>query len=85
MKILEHVGLAGQSNRVSGTLSHGDQKVLEIAISLGNAPKLLILDDLVFAIASQIMVMQQGRTIVQDTPDQVRNNRLVQDAYLGGC
>ena len=41
--------------------------------------------DLVFAISSQIMVMQQGKTIIQDTPDRVRDNKQVQDAYLGGC
>ncbi len=43
--IIESVGLAGVSNRVSGSLSHGEQKVLEIAIALGTHPKLLILDE----------------------------------------
>ena len=43
--ILESVGLAGRGKRVSGSLSHGEQKVLEIAIALGNDPALLILDE----------------------------------------
>ena len=30
---------------MSGSLSHGDQKVLEIAIALGGNPELLILDE----------------------------------------
>jgi branched-chain amino acid transport system ATP-binding protein len=45
LDILESVGLAEKSNQISGSLSHGDQKVLEIAIALGNRPELLILDE----------------------------------------
>lgn len=118
-EILEKVGLANQADMISGSLSHGDQKVLEIAIALGNSPELLILDEptagmspeetsvtidlirrltsdlgltilfcehdmeLVFSVAHNIMVMQQGRSIVQATPDAVRNNKQVQEAYLG--
>jgi ABC-type branched-subunit amino acid transport system ATPase component len=29
-------------------------------------------------------VMHQGRTIIQSSVDEVRNNRQVQEAYLGG-
>lgn len=43
--ILASVGLAEQARRISGSLSHGDQKVLEIAVALGNRPELLILDE----------------------------------------
>ena len=44
-KILGSVGLNGIGARVSGSLSHGEQKVLEIAIALGANPDLLILDE----------------------------------------
>jgi branched-chain amino acid transport system ATP-binding protein len=44
-EILASVGLADRRNHVSGSLSHGDQKVLEIAIALGGKPELLILDE----------------------------------------
>ena len=44
-EILAKVGLADRRNHVSGSLSHGDQKVLEIAIALGGNPELLILDE----------------------------------------
>jgi branched-chain amino acid transport system ATP-binding protein len=44
-EILENVGLGGKMDDISGALSHGDQKVLEIAIALGNRPELLILDE----------------------------------------
>ena len=119
-EILDNVGLYDKANSISGSLSHGDQKVLEIAIALGNRPELLILDEptagmspeetsgtiklinrlttdlgltilfcehdmeLVFSIAHKIMVMQQGKSIIQAKPDQVRDNKEVQEAYLGG-
>jgi branched-chain amino acid transport system ATP-binding protein len=118
-RILDSVGLLDKADRVCGMLSHGDQKVLEIAIALGSRPELLILDEptagmspeetaqtltlmkrlvaelgltilfcehdmgMVFSIADRIMVMQQGRTLVEDAPEAVRNNPRVQEAYLG--
>jgi len=118
-EILEAVNLSESADRVSGTLSHGEQKVLEIGIALGNNPELLILDeptagmspeetfatiglikrltkemgltilfcehdmDLVFSIADNIMVMQQGVSIIQGEPDEVKRNKQVQEAYLG--
>jgi len=117
--ILENTGLARKSQRLAGMLSHGDQRILEIAIALGTQPKLLILDeptagmspeetgatmqlvgrlgkdqgitilfcehdmDIVFSVAQSIMVMRHGETIIQGTPDEVRKNREVQEAYLG--
>ena len=118
--LLESVGLADKAREIVGSLSHGDQKVLEIAIALGNEPELLILDeptagmspeetfanielikrlartrgltilfcehdmDIVFSISRSIMVMHQGRTLIQGTPEEVRNHPEVQSAYLGG-
>jgi branched-chain amino acid transport system ATP-binding protein len=42
---LEQVGLHSKSKVVAGSLSHGDQRTLEIAIALGSDPQLLILDE----------------------------------------
>jgi branched-chain amino acid transport system ATP-binding protein len=39
--------------------------------------------DVVFSIARSIMVMHQGRTIIQGKPEQVRENEEVLRAYLG--
>ncbi len=39
--------------------------------------------DAVFALADRISVLVYGRIIVTGTPDQIRNNRDVKDAYLG--
>jgi branched-chain amino acid transport system ATP-binding protein len=44
-EILESVGLINKKDNICGALSHGDQKVLEIAIALGGRPELLILDE----------------------------------------
>jgi branched-chain amino acid transport system ATP-binding protein len=118
--ILETVSLLDKEKNIAGSLSHGDQKILEIAIALGNEPELLILDeptagmspeetqatmelvkgfgkqrgltilfcehdmDIVFSIAQSIMVMGHGQTIVQGTPEAIRSNKEVQEAYLGG-
>lgn len=118
--ILEGVGLADKAGNIAGSLSHGDQKILEIAIALGNEPELLILDEptagmspeetsatielikrlagvrgltilfcehdmeVVFSIAESIMVMHQGRSLVQGKPEEVRRNKEVQEAYFGG-
>ncbi len=43
--ILEQVGLSEKHDTSASVLSHGDQKRLEIAISLASRPKLLMLDE----------------------------------------
>ncbi len=117
--ILEKVGLADYAGIQCTYLSYGDQKILEMAIALGNKPEMLMLDEptagmspeetistlrlirdlaekeklfilftehnmnVVFDIAEKIMVMQQGRTIAQGLPAEVRADKQVQAAYLG--
>jgi branched-chain amino acid transport system ATP-binding protein len=44
-RILASVGLRDRRLDVAGSLSHGDKRILEIAIALGNRPELLILDE----------------------------------------
>jgi len=44
-RILRSVGLFDQRDVGSDRLSHGDKKVLEIAVALGGSPELLILDE----------------------------------------
>lgn len=44
-RIIDSVGLSGKEDRISAALSHGDRKVLEIAIALGGRPEFLILDE----------------------------------------
>ncbi|OPY78679.1 MAG: Lipopolysaccharide export system ATP-binding protein LptB [Syntrophorhabdus sp. PtaU1.Bin058] len=44
-RILENVGLTKKRDRMTALLSHGDRKVLEIAMALGGNPEFLILDE----------------------------------------
>lgn len=44
-RILENVGLMDIRDAKSAALSHGERKVLEIAIALGGSPEFLILDE----------------------------------------
>jgi branched-chain amino acid transport system ATP-binding protein len=41
--------------------------------------------EVVFNVAQKIMVMHQGYTLVQGTPEEVKENKKVQEAYLGGA
>ncbi len=42
---LQRVGLADAAERIAGALSHGEQRQLEIAMSLAGDPKVLLLDE----------------------------------------
>ncbi|EFK06032.1 ABC transporter, ATP-binding protein [delta proteobacterium NaphS2] len=44
-KILSSVGLINKRKNIGSALSHGDRKVLEIAMALGGNPEFLILDE----------------------------------------
>jgi branched-chain amino acid transport system ATP-binding protein len=44
-EVLESVGLVEMAHRQSGTLAHGNQKRLDIALALALEPKLLLLDE----------------------------------------
>jgi branched-chain amino acid transport system ATP-binding protein len=42
---LDRAGLVGVEERIAGTLSHGEQRQLEIAMTLAGNPKVLLLDE----------------------------------------
>ncbi len=44
-EILGWVHLAEAADMLAGSLSHGDQKLLDIALALASSPKLLLLDE----------------------------------------
>ena len=43
--VLARVGLAGSGSHIAGTLSHGHQRQLEIAMALAGSPSVLLLDE----------------------------------------
>lgn len=45
LKLLRQFGLEGMAARTVETLSHGDQRILEVAIALALRPKVLLLDE----------------------------------------
>jgi branched-chain amino acid transport system ATP-binding protein len=44
-RAIEQAGLAGQTQRLAGTLSHGQKRQLEIAMCLATGPHVLLLDE----------------------------------------
>jgi branched-chain amino acid transport system ATP-binding protein len=44
-RILEDIGLADQANVLGESISHGDKKRLELAVTVGTEPELLLLDE----------------------------------------
>jgi branched-chain amino acid transport system ATP-binding protein len=113
------LGLADKRHMLSANLSHGDQKLLDIALAFVLEPTVLLLDeptagmgpderwrmiekvyelwerqkltlvfiehdmDIVFKIASTIRVLCYGRVLAEGTPDEIRANPAVIEAYLG--
>jgi len=45
LALLDQVGLAGEAEAISGTLSYGYQKQLELGLALASQPDLLLLDE----------------------------------------
>jgi branched-chain amino acid transport system ATP-binding protein len=43
--LLQEVGLAARADELSTALSHGEQRVLELALALATEPRLLLLDE----------------------------------------
>jgi branched-chain amino acid transport system ATP-binding protein len=44
-EILDSLGLGDKKNRIAGLLAHGDQRLLEIGLTLGTYPDLILLDE----------------------------------------
>ena len=40
--------------------------------------------DALFELAERVTVLQEGRVLVEGTPEEIKRNSKVQEAYLGG-
>jgi len=115
--ILEKVGLTAVKDQPASSLSYGQQRALEIGITLSTEPELILLDEptagmtreetnqaikmidqvtagrtliiiehdmeVVFSLANTISVLHYGTILVSDTPEKIRCDQRVKDAYLG--
>ncbi|HKS85825.1 MAG TPA: branched-chain amino acid ABC transporter ATP-binding protein/permease, partial [Pseudolabrys sp.] len=55
--------------------------------SISQGRTMIIIDhdmDSLFELVQQVTVLQEGRVLVEGTPDQIKGNAKVQEAYLGG-
>jgi len=55
--------------------------------SIGHGRTMIIIDhdmDSLFELVESVTVLQEGRVMAEGTPDEIKRNEKVQEAYLGG-
>jgi branched-chain amino acid transport system permease protein len=55
--------------------------------SIGRGRTMIVIDhdmDAIFELAERITVLHEGRVLIEGTPDEIKRNETVQEAYLGG-
>jgi branched-chain amino acid transport system ATP-binding protein len=114
---LDAVRIAARADIMVKDLSYGEQRQLEIALSLVTSPRLLLLDepaaglspsersmvagiirsldrditvvliehdmDLALGLVDLVTCMFEGRVLAEQSPDDIRRNKQVQEVYLG--
>jgi len=118
LEIMQFVGLDGVKDMPAGSLPHGHQRILGIAIAIAAEPKLLLIDEPVsgmnaeevteavalikrmwqrgatilliehnmraaMSLCQRIAVLNFGRKIAEGSPEEIRENKDVIQAYLG--
>jgi len=72
---------------MSGLVSEDRKWISEFMKRLSSQLTLIVVEhdmDVVLSISDHIIVMHQGKILAQGTPDEIRGNEKVQEAYLGG-
>jgi len=62
-------------------------ETVKLLKSISRGRTMIVIDhdmDALFEITERVTVLQEGRVLVEGTPDEIRNNATVQEAYLGG-
>ena len=62
-------------------------ETVKLLKSIAQGRTMVVIDhdiDSLFELAERITVLQEGRVLVEGTPEQIKGNAAVQEAYLGG-
>jgi branched-chain amino acid transport system permease protein len=62
-------------------------ETVKLLKSIAQGRTMIVIDhdmDALFELAERITVLQEGRVLVEGTPDEIKGNAKVQEAYLGG-
>ena len=62
-------------------------ETVKLLKSIAKGRTMIIIDhdmDALFELAERITVLQEGRVLVEGTPEAIKGNSAVQEAYLGG-
>jgi branched-chain amino acid transport system permease protein len=72
---------------LAGMSPHERVETVKLLKSISRGRTMIVIDhdmDALFEITERVTVLQEGRVLVEGTPDEIRNNATVQEAYLGG-
>jgi branched-chain amino acid transport system permease protein len=72
---------------LAGMSPHERVETVKLLKSISQGRTMIIIDhdmDALFELAERITVLQEGRVLVEGTPDEIKGNAKVQEAYLGG-
>jgi branched-chain amino acid transport system ATP-binding protein len=119
-QLIEFFRLTPYRDTLAGSLSYGQQKLVDAAMAFMAGPGIVLLDEpaggvnltmlghlkdrlitynrehgttfvviehnmeFVMSLCTRVIVLAQGEIIAEGTPDEIRANQLVIDAYLGG-
>lgn len=117
LAIIEQTGLRNKVDTLAGNLAYGEQRALEIALTVASDPQLILLDEptagmsvdetreaiklinaitrgktliiiehdmeVIFNLADTITVLQYGKVLTTGSPDEIRGDPRVKEAYLG--
>ena len=62
-------------------------ETVKLLKSVAQGRTMIVIDhdmDALFELAQRITVLQEGRVLVEGTPEEIKANPAVQEAYLGG-